>query len=119
MSFSNPTPEEARIEAERLERLKNLGTRIQEEYHEEAVQQRSARDSAQDRSAMAQGFRLSAEFVSGIAAGTFLGWIIDQVANTTPWGLILGLLFGFCAGMMNLMRTAGAFPKKTKNNQKS
>lgn len=119
MSLSNPTPEEVQAEAERLERLKALGSRIQEEYHEKALEQRSAHNSAKDRSAMAQGFRLSAEFVSGIAAGTLLGWVIDQVANTTPWGLIIGLLFGFCAGMMNLMRTAGAFPKKTKNNQKS
>jgi ATP synthase protein I len=73
----------------------------------------NTRTPPRDASAMAQGFRLSAEFVSGIAAGTLLGWIIDQLAATTPWGFIIGLLFGFAAGMMNLMRTAGVF-KKTR-----
>jgi ATP synthase protein I len=107
------TPDEIREDAERDKRLKELDHRIRQEKREDKVAQHHASDNTKNASAMAQGFRLSAEFVSGIAAGTLLGWIIDQLVNTTPWGFIIGLLLGFCAGMMNLMRTAGVF-KKTK-----
>jgi ATP synthase protein I len=110
----DPTPEEQLKEAQRLERLKALDARLSQEKHEDALEQRIESHTAKDRSAMAQGFRLSAEFVSGIVAGTLLGWIIDQLTELTPWGLILGLLFGFGAGMLNLTRAAGAFPSKKK-----
>ncbi|HEU4518348.1 MAG TPA: AtpZ/AtpI family protein [Microvirga sp.] len=56
---------------------------------------------------MGQAFRLSAEFVSGVAAGGIVGWLVDRLAGTSPWGLIVCLLLGFCAGMLNLMRAAG------------
>jgi ATP synthase protein I len=56
---------------------------------------------------MGQAFRLSAEFVAGVAAGGILGWLIDRFFGTSPWGLIVCLILGFCAGMLNLMRAAG------------
>ena len=36
-----------------------------------------------------------------------LGWIIDRLAGTAPWGLIVGLLLGFGAGILNVLRSAG------------
>jgi ATP synthase protein I len=63
--------------------------------------------STSDSSALGQGFRLSAEFVSGVAAGGIIGWIVDRLAGTSPWGLIVCIILGFCAGMLNLMRAAG------------
>lgn len=54
-----------------------------------------------------QALKLSSEFIAGIAVGAGLGWIIDRVAGTSPWGLIVFLLLGFVAGVLNVMRSAG------------
>ena len=42
-----------------------------------------------------QALKLSSEFIAGIAVGAGLGWIIDRLAGTSPWGLIVFLLLGF------------------------
>jgi ATP synthase protein I len=54
-----------------------------------------------------QAFKLSSEFIAGIAVGAGLGWMIDSFAGTSPWGLIVFLLLGFCAGVLNVLRSAG------------
>ncbi len=51
--------------------------------------------------------RLSSEFVAGVAVGAALGWFIDRYAGTSPWGLIVFLLLGFGAGVLNVLRSAG------------
>ena len=54
-----------------------------------------------------QALKLSSEFIAGIAVGAGIGWAIDRVAGTSPWGLIVFLLLGFAAGVLNVMRSAG------------
>ncbi|HEU4987773.1 MAG TPA: AtpZ/AtpI family protein [Rhizobiaceae bacterium] len=51
--------------------------------------------------------RLSSEFIAGIVVGAGLGWFIDRMAGTSPWGLIVFLLLGFAAGVLNVLRSAG------------
>ncbi|MFC6745930.1 AtpZ/AtpI family protein [Methylobacterium persicinum] len=36
-----------------------------------------------------------------------LGWIVDHVFGTKPWGLIVLLLLGCVAGFYNVMRASG------------
>jgi ATP synthase protein I len=55
----------------------------------------------------AQAVKLASEFVAGVLVGAALGWGIDRVAGTSPWGLIIFLLLGFCAGVLNVVRAAG------------
>lgn len=54
-----------------------------------------------------QALKLSSEFIAGIVVGAGLGWIIDRLAGTSPWGLIAFLLLGFGAGVLNVLRSAG------------
>ncbi len=51
--------------------------------------------------------KLSTEFVAGVVVGAGLGWLIDRGLGTSPWGLIIFLLLGFCAGVLNVLRSAG------------
>lgn len=51
--------------------------------------------------------RLSSEFIAAIVVGTGLGWFIDSLAGTSPIGLIVMLLIGFAAGVLNVLRAAG------------
>ena len=65
-----------------------------------------------DGSAMAQGMKLVSEFVAGIVTGGLLGWVIDKLTGFSPFGLLIGLMFGFAAGLRNLYRATqrGAQP---------
>jgi ATP synthase protein I len=67
-------------------------------------------DTAARASAMALGFRLSSELVAGVAIGAAIGWGFDHLLSTSPFGFIVFLLLGFVAGVVNVVRTAGAGP---------
>jgi ATP synthase protein I len=55
---------------------------------------------------MGQAFRIVAELVVGVAVGGFIGYTLDRWLGATPWLLVLGLMLGFAAGLMNVIRTA-------------
>ena len=57
---------------------------------------------------MALGFRLSSELIAGVAVGGGIGWGFDRLLSTSPFGFIVFLLLGFVAGVVNVVRTAGA-----------
>jgi ATP synthase protein I len=70
-------------------------------------------DSASARaSGMAVGLRLSSELVAGVIVGSVLGWGFDRLLSTSPWGLIVFMLLGFVAGVINVMRSAGVGSRK-------
>jgi ATP synthase protein I len=64
-----------------------------------------------DMSGFARGFRLSTELVAAVLVGAAIGWLLDRWLGISPWGLIVFLLVGFAAGVLNLMRAAGVAPK--------
>jgi len=68
-------------------------------------------DRATTASGYARGFRLSSELVAGVLVGAGLGWGIDRLLGTSPWGLTVLLLLGFAAGVLNVMRAAGVVPE--------
>ena len=62
---------------------------------------------------MAMGFRLSSELIAGVAVGALMGWGFDRLLSTSPFGLIVFVLVGFSAGVLNVVRSAGVAPGKT------
>jgi ATP synthase protein I len=71
---------------------------------EQADEKQATRGSS---AGYAVALKLSSEFIAGIVVGTGIGWLIDKVAGTSPWGLIIFFLLGFCAGVLNVLRSAG------------
>jgi ATP synthase protein I len=67
-------------------------------------------------SGFARGLRLSSELVAGVLVGAGLGLLIDREFGTAPWGLIVLLLFGFSAGVLNVMRGAGVVQARTDDD---
>ena len=105
-----PQSDEAALSA----RLQRLGERLGQHHHPDRPSEHDPRQGANaDPSALARGFRLSAEFVAGILVGAAVGWLLDRWLGTSPWGMIVLLLFGFAAGVLNMMRAAGAVPPNT------
>jgi ATP synthase protein I len=96
--------EEAALSA----RLKRLGERLgQQARSREDEKAGPQQDTGQNTSALARGFRLSTELVAGVLVGAFIGWALDKWLGTSPWGMIVFLLLGFAAGVMNVIRAAG------------
>lgn len=62
---------------------------------------------AESRKGYAEAMKLSSEFIAAIVVGAFLGYLLDHFAGTGPWGMIVLLLLGFCAGVLNVLRSAG------------
>ena len=62
---------------------------------------------------MARGFRLSSELIAGVVVGALIGWGIAHLLSTKPWGLIVFVLLGFTAGVVNVIRSAGVAPDRT------
>jgi ATP synthase protein I len=97
-----PKTDEAALSA----RLQRLGAGLARQRASE-----TSNDPAENRAATAagyaRGFRLSSELVAGVIVGAGLGWLIDRWFGVAPWGLIVFVLLGFAAGVLNVMRSAG------------
>ncbi len=61
---------------------------------------------------MGKALRLSSEFIAAVLVGVAIGWFIDAAAGTSPWGLIVFLLLGFVAGVLNVLRSAGVVAER-------
>jgi ATP synthase protein I len=91
------------------DRLKDLSNRIAAEKSERAGSERPS-TSMQDAAGYAKGYRLVSEFVAGTLVGGLIGYGIDWLFGTLPFGLITFLLLGFGAGMLNMARAANRMP---------
>ena len=97
-----PHTDEAALSA----RLQRLGEGLARQRAGETSKD-PAENGAATASGYARGFRLSSELVAGVIVGAGLGWLIDRWLGVAPWGLIVFLLLGFAAGVLNVMRSAG------------
>ncbi len=57
------------------------------------------------------GNRVLAELIGGLAGGAFIGWVIDQVAGTSPWGLLVMLFMGIVVAFRNIIRISSRRPE--------
>ena len=90
-------------------RLRDLDRRIVEKRPE---REREVAAEAAPRPGFGTALRLSADFVAGVVVGAGFGWGFDKLLGTSPWGLIVFLLLGFAAGVLNVLRSAGMVAKR-------
>jgi ATP synthase protein I len=88
-------------------RFKRLGERLGDLDRNRPSDSQSGAPPTSDPSAIARGFRLSIELVAGVLLGAGIGWLLDWALGISPWGMIVFLLLGFAAGVLNVMRAAG------------
>ncbi|UHD47303.1 AtpZ/AtpI family protein [Aureimonas altamirensis] len=68
-------------------------------------------------SGMAAGLKIASEFIAGIVVGALIGYGIDVAFDTRPFGLIVFLLFGFAAGVTNVVRSVSKDKKSPDSGQ--
>jgi len=60
-------------------------------------------------SALGLAMRVGVELVSALAIGVFIGWGLDTLFGTGPWLLLVFILLGGGAGILNVYRMASGF----------
>ena len=66
-------------------------------------------------------FRVAVEIVSAVGIGFGAGWLLDDWLGTKPWLMVLFVIIGFAAGVLNVYRMASGFsysagyPSRDKN----
>jgi ATP synthase protein I len=93
--------EDARIDA--LERRLKAATEREEQRNRPKVQGVDANYRT--------GNRVLADLLGGIIGGAVVGWAIDALAGTTPWGLLVGLFLGIGVAFRNVFRAANTRPE--------
>ena len=93
-------------------RLRQLGKRLDQVGASRPAENRAEPRAGADASALARGFRLSAELVGGVIVGAGLGLGLDYLLGISPFGLIVFLLLGFAGGVLSVMRSAGVIPER-------
>jgi ATP synthase protein I len=90
----------------RLDRLSadiRTGTADIAEDRKASTSSSSAQSTGQ---AMGMGFRVVSELVAGVLVGGGIGWGIDRLLGTSPFGLLIMLFVGMGAGFWNVYRLA-------------
>jgi ATP synthase protein I len=103
-------------DAELSRRLDRLSRELDAERRERAAAMPPERSEGPG---YGQAVKLASEFVAGILVGVGIGWGLDRLAGTSPWGLIGFLLLGFCAGVLNVVRAAGGMTAGAKKSDGS
>ena len=83
-------------------RLERLGATLEAR---QAAEERAGR--GKDVSGFAQATKIASEFVAGVIVGGGIGWAFDRALGTAPWGMIVFVLLGFAAGVLNVLRAEG------------
>ncbi|MEJ1157816.1 AtpZ/AtpI family protein [Prosthecomicrobium sp. N25] len=86
------------------ERLERLEERLK--AHQKAERARAERPRSSS-TGYALAVRLGSEFIAAVLVGAGIGWSFDRFAGTAPFGMIVFLLLGFAAGVLNVLRAQG------------
>lgn len=92
-------------------RLDTLGGKLGKGRAEEDADARAEAAARGRGQAMGVAFRIATELVAGVFVGGFIGYFLDQWLGTAPILLIVFLLLGIAAGLLNSVRAAQRMQK--------
>ena len=84
--------------------LARLGERLARAQEGRTGHSPSRQGGAPSQQGLALGLRIGLELVVAVIVGTGLGWAIDRVLGTRPWGTLVLFFLGVAAGMLNVYR---------------
>lgn len=73
----------------------------------------SRSDQSERASALGNALRLATELVAGVIVGGCIGWALDRWFGTSPIMLLVFLILGSAAGILNVIRSAKAMQPKS------
>jgi ATP synthase protein I len=113
-------PGRGEISPEEREALKRRSEGIGRRLDEVQSRQNVGRPQNNVRgAAYGQAFKIAAELVAGIVVGGGIGWFLDQQFGTLPFLMVLFVVLGFAAGLLNVIRGAQQAQAKAEHLQRS
>ena len=86
--------------------LEDLDARLRAARSREEVAVGRGPSERTPSSGLGVAMRLAVEMVAGVAVGVGIGWALDRWLGTAPWLMVVFLLLGGAAGVMNAYRAA-------------
>lgn len=109
--MANP-PQDQRPDGDENKVTSDLASRIAAAKRDRAVEeQETSRRASGDTGQLGRAVRLGSEFIAAILVGTVIGYLLDQWLNTRPWIMLVMLLVGFAAGILNVTRAVAEMNK--------
>ncbi len=98
------------------DRLRELDRRLKqargpEQKGDQGTQTRGA--------ALGLGLKIAVDLVCAIAVGVGMGYFLDWWLGTSPWFLLIMMLLGMGAGILNVMKTATAEEERRQAEERS
>ncbi len=87
------------------ERLKDLDSQLAKRKGK--ARKDEDKGSADRGNGFSTAVKLSSEFIAAVVTGVALGYLIDFIFGTKPWGMVIFLLIGFAAAILNMLRAQG------------
>ena len=90
--------------------LDDLGARLESAKSAPIDQTRTKKnDRSENGNALALAFRVGVELISAVAVGTAIGWGLDHWLETRPWFMLVFIIIGGGAGIINVYRMTSGF----------
>jgi ATP synthase protein I len=117
-------PEKGEISPEDREAIRKRSTELGQKLdaiksREAAVVRVKGQAGESRQSDFGAAFKFAAELVVGVAVGGGLGWALDKQFGTAPWLMIVLVILGFAAGLLNVVRAAQDAQAKNEALQKA
>ena len=90
------------------DRLQDLESKISESRKK----RQPVQENRGNASMLGLAWRLTIEMLAGIGVGGYLGWWIDGVFGTKPIFMLVLLILGMAAGLLNSVRTVAEMRRK-------
>ena len=74
-----------------------------------AAQGQGASSSEPPPSAASLALKMGGEFGAAVIVGAAIGFAIDHLVHSSPIGLGVGVMLGFAAGVLNVVRAAKTY----------
>ena len=99
-------------------RSEELGQKLDAIKSQRAKAERPAIQGSQSAD-FGTAFKFAAELVVGVVVGGGLGWALDKQFGTAPWLMIVLVILGFAAGLLNVVRAAQEAQTKNEPLQRA
>ena len=94
--------------------LDALGNQLQAIRSQKKAAQRREAAGPKGDEGLGLGLRIAVELVASVAVGFGLGFALDRWLGTGPWLLLVFLILGFAAGVLNVQRVAAQYERRKK-----
>ena len=100
--------------------LEDFGRKLESAREQEKARRVWKRDfDAPPQTGVGLAFRIAVELVSALFVGAGIGWGLDEWLGTRPWLMLVFLILGSAAGMLNVYRLSMAASNKAPPVEKA